>query len=305
MKTWKNFSDGLDQYKEQVDANSDLVETVGENSEDFIKRLKGELEGTKAFTLNDDVKNLLLHTEGTKSLDKLPFDKMFIDTNLDVEDMNEKQFGCTITRITGIVVVKATEFICSMMDSKVAPEDEEIQKTKGDGFIIYVMAWDDKNGVAFNTFQIMNRQDIFIDNSGTHLVGGIRTMTNELRNYTINFVSNFINLINNPTDIEYITKEYSKGKNKQRMRQGKMMVPGSSVICPVGDLRRYISDLHSQGTIDYSHKFWVRGHWRTLKDEQRYKNAVGKRMWIKPFIKGKGILIEKKYDVRLKEKEDE
>jgi len=65
-------------------------------------------------------------------------------------------------------------------------------------------------------------------------------------------------------------------------------------------LRRYISNLKSNGHIDYSHKFWVRGHWRTLKNEKRYKDSVGKKMWIKPFIKGKGILIDKKYELKKK-----
>jgi len=304
MKNWEYWTDGIEGYENESRRENNTVESVGEDSIGFAHRVKRELDGAKAFTLNEDVKNLLLHTDGTSSLDKLPFDKMFIDTNLDVAEFEEAQFGCKILKITGLLVVRATEFICSKIDSTKNIEDEEIMKSQGDGFIIYVLAWDDKHGIGFNNFQIMNRQDIFIDNSGQHLVGGLRTMTSQIRNHCINFVSNFINLLNNPQDIEYITKEYSQGKNKQRMRRGKWIVPNTSVLCPVGDLRRYISDLKSNGTIDYSHKFWVRGHWRTLRDEVRYGDKVGTRMWIKPFIKGKGLLIEKKYNVKLK-KEDE
>jgi len=46
----------------------------------------------------------------------------------------------------------------------------------------------------------------------------------------------------------------------------------------------------------YSHKFWVRGHFRRLRAD-RYGENIGKKMWIAPFIKGEGVLLHKEYDV--------
>lgn len=51
---------------------------------------------------------------------------------------------------------------------------------------------------------------------------------------------------------------------------------------------------HQQGLGHYSHAFRVRGHWRTYTAE-RYKQVRGQRVWILPFVKGSGILIDKTY----------
>jgi hypothetical protein len=60
-------------------------------------------------------------------------------------------------------------------------------------------------------------------------------------------------------------------------------------------LRRYIDEFVRMRTrAKYSHKFWVRGHFRHLKADRYHEK---KTLWIVPFIKGQGILIQKNYDV--------
>ena len=78
------------------------------------------------------------------------------------------------------------------------------------------------------------------------------------------------------------------------MKQGKPVIPSTFTIRITGKLKEYIDDIESKGLWTYAYKFWVRGHFRTFKDP-RYKENVGKRLFIPPFIKGKGMLIEKDY----------
>jgi len=63
------------------------------------------------------------------------------------------------------------------------------------------------------------------------------------------------------------------------------------------DTKDYVNELNSSGSFEYSHKFWVRGHFRSLRSE-RYKEKRGIRIWIPPFVKGKGILMGKSYRLR-------
>ena len=48
------------------------------------------------------------------------------------------------------------------------------------------------------------------------------------------------------------------------------------------------------GRVHFSHRFRVRGHWKTFT-AARYKQARGKRVWVLPYYKGEGLLIEKPY----------
>jgi len=296
VKNWDLFTRGLKGYREDAEKDGDLAQHFGEEPSGFCDRLERELDGCKLFSIDNDVKELLIKTDGEKEINHLPFDKMFLDVTFDAQEFKEEQFGSLITEVRGMLVVKADEFITRF----IREGEDFVDKIPGDGFIIYILAMDVDGGGGFNNFQIVDRLDAFGDNwSKGHIIS-----TPKLRNFCINFVSNLLSMMNNPEDIQYIEKNLSEAKNKQRLRKGLVALPNSTVIVPVGNLRKYINDLKSGGSIDYTHKFWVRGHWRTLRNEERYGDKVGKRMWIKPFIKGKGILIDKKYDVKLKDKDD-
>ncbi|MFO8019358.1 MAG: hypothetical protein R6U96_12040, partial [Promethearchaeia archaeon] len=61
-----------------------------------------------------------------------------------------------------------------------------------------------------------------------------------------------------------------------------------------GKLKVYLDEIIHSNTFHYSHSFWVRGHFRDLVAD-RYIHK--KRIFVPPFIKGKGRLIEKTYSV--------
>lgn len=110
------------------------------------------------------------------------------------------------------------------------------------------------------------------------------------------FMCNFLDFMLNP-DVSIINVERTKEQNEKRIKRGKIALPNYGFIKISGQLKIYLDDLRSGKHASYSHKFWVRGHFRTLRNEKRYGDKVGTRIWIPPYIKGSGILIEKMYEV--------
>jgi len=115
---------------------------------------------------------------------------------------------------------------------------------------------------------------------------------------TINdLVNNFLCFVNSP-DIEYVTKIDTPRDTKIRKRKGKPQRPPIASIILTDPIKRYLSKQRLGEKMVYSHRFWVRGHWRTLRNIKRYGENTGKNIWIKPYIKGDGLLINKNYELR-------
>lgn len=108
------------------------------------------------------------------------------------------------------------------------------------------------------------------------------------------FVCNFIDFINNP-EVQLVKTEKTKEENAKRVSRGKTPLPPRVFIKLEGTIKKYIQDFEISDRKGYTYKFWVRGHFRVLKAE-RYKTSK-KKLWILPYIKGKGFLIKKIYDV--------
>lgn len=118
------------------------------------------------------------------------------------------------------------------------------------------------------------------------------------------FVLNFLNFINNP-EVEQVEANYGKRKNQKRIEKGKTPIPPRSTIKLKGKLRKYIRDLkRNPESWNYGHRFWVRGHYRTLRDKDRYGDKAGRRIWIPPYIKGKGMLYKKTYKIEDKKNDN-
>jgi len=110
------------------------------------------------------------------------------------------------------------------------------------------------------------------------------------------FVMNFLLFLNEP-DVYYFNVERTLEQNQKRIKRGKLPIPKYSIIKVTGQLKKYIDKLESINAFSYSHKFWVRGHWRNFQSHI-YKNKKGKRTWIKPYIKGQGVLVDKIYKLK-------
>ena len=54
----------------------------------------------------------------------------------------------------------------------------------------------------------------------------------------------------------------------------------------------------SGGKFHFNYSFWVRGHFRQLKSDRYSKK---KRIFIAPYIKGEGVLVDKLYSLNRRE----
>jgi len=109
------------------------------------------------------------------------------------------------------------------------------------------------------------------------------------------FMCNFIDFLNNP-EVELVRIDRTEKQNVKRINKGKLPIHSYDYVKVTGKLKIYLNELQSGGHFNYSHRFWVRGHFRTLRNG-RYKDKVGTKIWIVPYIKGQGILVNKIYDV--------
>jgi hypothetical protein len=116
-------------------------------------------------------------------------------------------------------------------------------------------------------------------------------------------VMNWLDLLHDP-DVRLVQTSTGPGSEKRFRREHPKIAPPKSVrrIILTGQLKQYI-DAHSWtepragGERHYSHRFWVRGYWRTLRSE-RYKAKRGARVWTPPHVKGEGVLVRKQYEQR-------
>ena len=130
------------------------------------------------------------------------------------------------------------------------------------------------------------------------------------------YVMNFIDFVNNE-DVKLMFKERTEKNTERRIQKGKLPIPSFNKIYIVGYLAKYLKKLESQElNTKFSHRFWVRGHFRRFLDKKKYKklyekyqknelnNLEGKsykiedgflKSWVYPYIKGEGMLIEKGY----------
>ena len=110
------------------------------------------------------------------------------------------------------------------------------------------------------------------------------------------FVCNFVDFLDEP-DVEKVVIEHDVERIQKRLKRGKTPNPAQVHIRLTGKLKEYFDSVQTGLQHHLGYRFWVRGHWRHFRSE-RYKHRLGQKEWIKPFIKGNGILIKKEYDIQ-------
>lgn len=248
----------------------------------FRGGIRNAIEKAKLFELDDEIKKLLCLTETPNKNDDifLPFDFIFIDVNFTKEEL--KGFGIEIDaeELTGILV---KEGVLTLNEKEIVGRDLNI-----------TMLSSQNNGeVWFDTF---NKNCNVNEKYQKYRIKIIENKTTDkkARNFLHKFVLNFLNFLNNP-EVEYIEHLRSEKNRERRVKQGKPIIPSSFTIRITGKLRGYIDEMGRGEHWNYNYRFWVRGHFRDLVGK-RYKEK--KRIWILPFIKGKGVLIEKSYELK-------
>ena len=117
-----------------------------------------------------------------------------------------------------------------------------------------------------------------------------------------NFVCCFLDFLNTP-DIEIITHTYNEEDKEKAKKKGKIIKSTNNVVRITGKLKLYLDTIrtHFKGQIDWTHSWWVRGHFKHFRSN-RFKNKQGTKTWVYPYIKGKGALITKDYVIKKTER---
>jgi len=133
------------------------------------------------------------------------------------------------------------------------------------------------------------------------------------------FVCNFFDFINNP-EVRIIQLIRSEKNKQRRIRDGKEPLPSSNKIKITGTLKTYLDKPEFSGE-HFNYRFWVRGHFMRFWNKKRFSKLYKKlefndlpegyyvdekirhhdkiiMKWKKPYIKGSGVLISKRYEVK-------
>jgi hypothetical protein len=262
-----------------------LTESFGNSGDSFIDNIGRNLIGCKHFLINDKVKKLLCLTKTPNINDEvmLPFDSMFIDVIFTREELAKLGIKIRYRKIMGLIVCKG----------QLITEDENV--IAGTGLRITMLSNPDETDyIWFDTFtRNVNVLDEYKDFNIS--VKEFDEADKRSKNFIHKFVLNFLNFINDP-EVEFVRNKSDEVKNRKRINRGQFPNPDFCPIRITGKLKVYL-DKVSDKSFSYSYRFWVRGHFRTLR-HPRYGDNVGKRQWIAPQIRGKGILINKRYSIK-------
>jgi hypothetical protein len=300
----------------------------GEEGSENIDNIKINLPKATLFEITEDVKRLLSLTDAPQKNSEihLPYDSIFLDVQFTPEEL--KSYGIEVDgKLGGLLLTKGDVFKGGEMvgndlrmsilsytirDGKPSIEfntffrnvnfSEEYVKEKLSDLSPELIT------IAKKTFGIYSDNQELTPEEIDKITKWSREYLNKKQairqekipqakpyeNFIHNFALNFINLVNNP-DVEDIYVRRTRA-NDHRVRQGEP-IPDSHKIVLTGHLKRYVDNIVSNPNFHYSHRFWVRGHFREFH-APRYKAAWGQRRWILPFIKGSGMLVEKVYQVK-------
>jgi len=245
------------------------------------------------FEIEDNVKEMLFKTDFTHNLIHLPFPRIKIDCSYLDEEKGFLLEEFYITETKDKILISYIH----RKENDLGFGTLELNK---------FLKFDCKRGISEITTKeggkISGKEEL-IKRWGEDRYNQHNQETLYSEDKMVKFLGNFINYINSK-DIEIINYDRTIGNPnyvEKRLKRGKIPKPITHIIKITGKLKLYINNLKEEtGSIDFTNKFWVRGHWRELRSIY-YKNLQGKMIWIMPYIRGKGELIYKKYFVEKEE----
>jgi len=178
-------------------------------------------------------------------------------------------------------------------------EKEKVQFSDAVACTVFLKL-DDQDAFGSDSFLLVPNKVLEENLSGprhpkdeAELWGGLRdTFIHEARV----FIQNWCDLVNGP-QVRLVRAKRARILDPARGQRETTprYYPATKIILKT-ELLRYVRQARLQEQSPASHKFWVRGHWRTLRDEARWTKKLNMRVWVRPFIKGFGELIEKHYE---------
>lgn len=268
----------------------------------WVERILKSFKTVKIFEITDELKKLLLLTKPPKDIHEsvhFPYVTNFIDVCFTQEEI-KRLLGKDIpySVINGVLITER-----SMKVSKKDPIEDGIVDLPIEGnegmsigraysYDIYCDEF--VNGDLYHTFKTFHA-DMEIDEDWkpriSYKPGFVDKTTRELLH---NFALNFLHFIQDK-DVWLVQKAPDRKRNEKRIKKGKVPIPQRMVINLKGELKLYMRKVvRDKKLFHYSHRFWVMGHWRTYRHE-KWGDKVGTSIWISPFIKGKGLLVDRRY----------
>lgn len=239
---------------------------------DTAKVFIDKLMESKIFDMSQSVANIISLTNCNDKLNR-PFEHIFLNSRITIKE--SVYYGFLVTKFDD-----GREFLFT-----ISPKKQQV------GFYL------EPKGISLNdAYDDLNIEKVE-------------------RKRLLDFYYSFLMFLNEP---EVILRDSIRTRENlnRRIKKGKTPLPEkNSVIELTGELLRYLNKIEAYGKLQYSHKFWVRGHYMSLWNQALYPNVYTLsldelrskgyymkegivRVWKKPFIKGEGILINKKYEVK-------
>jgi len=276
----------LKNYNLVIQAYYDAVNFEGKKHySTFLKHLIYE---THVMQIDDDLIKPLLLTKNNVGYRRLPFLRTFLETTM-IEDGWVFQ-GLLLT--DGFGGTLDEDYLEELKRKGMTPSSDKVE-------IKDVLI----QGLAVN---ILTKESHLVCRwlDATHIIPEQSSVKGTLYENTFKklrlFICNFLDFLNNP-EVKLIHIERTEEQNNKRIRNGKLPLPPQEFIRVTGALKIYLDKLKSNKEFSYSCRFWVRGHFRTLRSERRYKDKVGSKIWIVPYLKGEGLLIQKPYLIKKQE----
>ncbi len=233
-------------------------------------------EMLRIVEIEEDLIKLIESTDNKIFYRKLFFPSIFIN--------NEFKFNDWI--IKGMLVEECfSDFNTGMSKPSLKNESEK------NDYVIFMIAVQPETREFWSlTFNLVNRYM----HIGDDKYGNI----NIIEDYLRTIICNTVDMVEgNDQDLNITIIETSKEQNEKRVKRGKIQFPTKVYIRAKGEFKKYVQDFNKNfedSENKLGHKFLVRGHWRNFRST-RFIRKKGERTWIKPFFKGKGIVISKDY----------
>ena len=296
------FSNYLDKYSKgrKMDRmfGTEVTYDEGVSGEIFEQTIRKNLNKSHLFEVSEGVKLLLAGTKTPNKNDMyhLPFKTIFLDVNFKKETLEKFHIDIGYDEIVGILVTEAKMIEYDPLKSIYTTNEYEGAKSYGRALRITTIGIT-KDG--YMQFDVFNRNYNLEEGvTPEHIKIKKIKMTNpKARDFVHTFVLNFLNFIQNP-DVTYVEKQPNAKRNIEREKEDKTPLPPRNFITLTGHVKEYAQELRDNPQKwHYGHRFYVMGHYRTLKNPRWGKN-VGKRIWIDDYVKGRGVLFKKNYRVK-------
>ncbi|RPI76020.1 MAG: hypothetical protein EHM47_00855 [Ignavibacteriales bacterium] len=299
----------LFKYFTQVNSSKDIdtskardklrVTEIGDR--ELATHQKETLKNCKIFSLSKPIKHLLQLTKPCEIKEeiKLPFNSMFIDTDI-FDDKNN-------LRIFGILIEFFDRKIFQDLNNKIKSDLNLKEQMKYDlAFSIETLT--EVPIIAVSTLFYAEEKGMFhIVDFNFDLSSG-KIIKKKLKIIGINrdkyqtiiekvvsvLITNLLLFLNEPRVIIYI----KESNNERRAKKGLIPIPSQLKTKIEVGLENYIEKIYFNGL---SHSklgfsFWVRGHWRRFLSP-RFVNKRGQKTWILPHISGEGLMPPQVFEV--------